>query len=161
MPLPLQLRNERAAHPRRLSLFLGAKTMLFKRSNKHKTALKIGEKSVYPRKIPVAQWRELFDSVQVIPQMLVSVLTAPASERAGFFVVALRESFDDLVRVTSLLTGLDEEYIEHNASIDELVAFYKATIEVNNFSELIKNASSVLGKVMPSPTTTAETQDAS
>ncbi|MFL1672199.1 hypothetical protein ABTW76_03975 [Paenibacillus dendritiformis] len=132
--------------------------MLFKRSDKHKTALKIGEKTVYPRKITPALLRELFDSIQMIPQLFFTVLTAPASERAGFFVVALRESFDDVVRVTSLLTGIDEEYIEHNASIDELVTFYKATVEVNNFPELLKNGPSVLGKILSS--LMAEAQDA-
>lgn len=133
---------------------------LFARSNTHKTALKIGDKTVHPRKITPALLRELFDSIQMIPQLFFTVLTASASERAGYFVVALRESFDDIVRVTSLLTGIDEEYIDHNASIDELVAFYKATVEVNNFPELLKNGQSVLGTVMPNLMAAKTTQDA-
>lgn len=130
--------------------------MLFKRSDKHKTALKIGDKTVHPRRITIALWRELIDSIQMIPQMVVTVLTAQPSERAGFFVVAIRESFDDIVRVTSILTGVDEEYIEQNASIDQLVAFYKATVEENNFGELLKNGQGVLSMITPKMTGEAQ-----
>ncbi|MBG9736297.1 hypothetical protein [Paenibacillus alvei] len=136
--------------------------MLFKRSDKHKSSsLKIGEKAVYARRIPIAQWRELFDSIQMIPQLLMSVITAAPQDRAGYFIVALRESFDDIVRVTSILTEIDEEYIEENASIDQLIAFYKATADANNFGELLKNGRSVLGTIMPNLTVEATTQDAS
>ncbi|MFW5434356.1 hypothetical protein [Paenibacillus apiarius] len=135
--------------------------MLFKRSDKHKSPLKIGDKTVYARSIPVAQWRELFDSIQMIPQLLMSVITAAPQDRAGYFVVALRESFDDVVRVTSILTGIDEEYIEQNAALDQLVAFYNATAEANKFGEMLKNGRGVLGAILPNLTATAETQGAS
>ncbi|WP_018755202.1 hypothetical protein [Paenibacillus terrigena] len=130
--------------------------MLFKRSNKSET-LSIGGRPVHIRKVTIAQWRELFDSIQAIPQLIISVMAAPASERAGFFVLALRESFDDIVRVTSVLTGLDEEFIDENASIDELVAYYTAMAKANNFGELLKNAQSVLGTLIPQ---VVRTQDA-
>ena len=126
--------------------------MLFKRSDKLKETLKIGEKPVHVRKVTIAQWRELFDSIQAIPQLIISVITAPASERAGFFVLALRESFDDVVRVTSVLTGIDEDYIDKNASIDELLAYYTAMAKANNFGELLKNAQSVLVTLRPKAT---------
>lgn len=132
---------------------------LFTRSDTR--SLKIGDKTVHPRKIAIAKWRELFDSIKLIPQLLMSVITAAPHDRAGYFVVALRESFDDIVRVTSILTGIDEEYIEENASIDQLIAFYKATADANNFGELLKNGRSVLGTIMPNLTVEATTQDAS
>lgn len=97
----------------------------------------------------------------MIPQLLISVISAPPQDRAGYFVVALRESFDDIVRVTSILTGIDEEYIEQNASLDELVEFYKAASEANRFGEMLKNGLSVLGTVMPNLTAVKTTQDAS
>jgi len=123
--------------------------MLFKRSDKSQETLKIGDKTVHVRKITIAQWRELLDSIQAIPQLIISVISAPVSERAGFLVLALRESFDDVVRVTSVLTGIDEEYIDQNASIDELVAYYTAMAKANNFGELLKNAQSVLVTLKP------------
>lgn len=130
--------------------------MLFKRSDKQKSPIKIGDKTVCARRITIAQWRELIDSLQMIPQMIVTVLTAQPSERAGFFVVALRESFDDIVRVTSILTGIDEEYIEHNASIDQLAGFYKALVDENNFGELLKNGRGVLSMITPKMTEEAQ-----
>ncbi|MCY9532980.1 hypothetical protein M5X06_12940 [Paenibacillus alvei] len=131
---------------------------LFTRSNRN--TLKIGDKTVHPRRIAIAKWRELFDSIQLIPQLLMSVITAAPQDRAGYFVVALRESFDDIVRVTSILTGIDEEYIEENASIDQLIAFYKATADANNFGELLKNGRSVLGAIVPNLTAETTSQDA-
>lgn len=117
----------------------------FRANPMRKGSLKIGDKNVVVRKITVAMWRELFDSVQAMPQLLVTVMGAPAEDRTAYFMVAAREAFDDVVRVTSVLSGIDEEYIEQNASIDELVAFYKAVAERNNFAELLKNAKGVLG----------------
>jgi 5-formaminoimidazole-4-carboxamide-1-beta-D-ribofuranosyl 5'-monophosphate synthetase len=105
---------------------------------------KIGGKAVTPRKITIAQWRDLFDSIHAVPQLIVSVMTAAPGDKAAYFVAAIRESFDDIVRVTAVLTGIDEEYIEQNASIDELVAFYGAVAKANNFGELLKNGRGVL-----------------
>ncbi|MCR8843079.1 hypothetical protein NQ117_05255 [Paenibacillus sp. SC116] len=119
--------------------------MLFQRSDIYK----IGGKSVRAKKIPIAQWRELFSSLQTLPQLLVFVVTAPAADRVAYLMTALNESFDDVVRITALLTGLDEEFIEKNAAIDELVAYYAAVVKVNNFPELVKNGQSVLANVFP------------
>lgn len=105
---------------------------------------KIGGKTVTPRKITIAQWRELFDSIHAVPQLIVSVMTAAPEDRAPYFVAAVRDAFDDFVRVTAVLTGIDEEYIEQNASLDELVAFYSAVAKANNFGELLKNGRGVL-----------------
>ncbi|WP_434750260.1 hypothetical protein [Paenibacillus amylolyticus] len=114
--------------------------MRFINANKYK----IGSKTVTPRKITIAQWRELFDSIHAVPQLLVSVMTAAPEDRAPYFVAAVRDSFDDIVRVTAVLTGIDEEYIEQNASLDELVAFYGAVAKANNFGDLLKNGRGVL-----------------
>jgi len=121
--------------------------VLFQLKNKSSETLKIGDKTVHVRKITIVQWRELFDSIQAIPQLIVTVVTAPASDKPAFFVMALRESFDDIVRVTSVLTGIDEDYIAKNASVDELVKYFAALARVNNFGELLKDAQSALGSM--------------
>lgn len=105
----------------------------------------IGGKRVPVRKITIAQWRELFSTINVLPQLLISVLSAPQSERAGYFVVAVRESLEDVTRITALLTGLEQEWIEQNGALDELAAFLLETAKVNNFAELLKNVRGVLG----------------
>lgn len=127
--------------------------MLFKRSD----TVKIGDKMVQVRKITVAQWRRLFDSIQILPQLILSVISAPSEQRVAFAMIAIRESFDEVVRITSILTGIDVDYIEEHASIDELVAYYTEIAKLNNFGEMLKNVQSVLEKV----TTKQETsQDA-
>lgn len=101
-------------------------------------------KVVPVRKITIAQWQELFGVIQLLPQLLISVMSAPQSERTGFFVVALQESLEDILRIVALLTGLEEEWLHDNASLDELVAFFTETAKVNNFGELLKNVQGVL-----------------
>lgn len=127
---------------------------IFTRSN---TTLKIGSKTVQVRKVTIAQWRELFGAIQTLPQLLISVIGAPPAERTAFIVVAIERSFDDIVRVTSLLTGLDEEYVENNASLDELVAYFAEMLKANNFPELLKN---VKGALNLGNLTQVETQSA-
>lgn len=115
---------------------------------------------MYPRRVTIAMWRKLFDSIEAVPQLLISVITAAPHDKAGFLVNAVRESFDDVVRVTSVLAEMDVEYIDQNASFDQLIAYYKALSEENNFGELVKNGRSVLAMIMPN-LTRIETQDAS
>ncbi|MBG9736287.1 hypothetical protein [Paenibacillus alvei] len=115
-------------------------------------------KTVQIRKITVAQWQELFGSIQTIPQLIISIMSVPETERAGFFMVVLGESLENIVQITSILTGLDVEYLRQNAAADELFEFYSETVKMNNFGELLKNGRSVLGVVMPKLLT--KTQDA-
>jgi hypothetical protein len=101
-------------------------------------------KSVAIRKITISQWQELFGVINSLPQMLMSVVTAPPSERAGYLIVALSESVEDITQVVALLTELDVEWIKQNASADELFTFFVETAKINNFGELIKNVQGVL-----------------
>jgi hypothetical protein len=130
--------------------------MLFKRSD----TVKIGEKSVPVPKITIKKWRELFESIEMLPQLILSIFNVPATERAGYIVVVIRESFSEVVRVTSVLTGIDEEYIEEHATLNDLVAFYGATIKANDFGGLLKNVQGVLGSVVAKPTETTPNPDA-
>lgn len=117
------------------------------------TGVKIGEKTVIPRKITIAKWKQLFDSIQLLPQLFVTVVTAAPEDRVAYGITAMRESFTDMVRMTAILTELDEEYIIEHASIDQLIAFYRATIEENQFMELVKNVQNLFGSVMNRPKT--------
>ncbi|AWB45274.1 hypothetical protein DCC85_14265 [Paenibacillus sp. CAA11] len=116
--------------------------------------LKIGGKPVKVGKITIAQWRELFNVINTLPQLLISILVAPQADRLPTFIVAIENSLDDVVNVVSVLTGLDAEWIEQNASIDELVAFFTATARANNFGDVLKNVQSALK--LANPETTAD-----
>lgn len=101
-------------------------------------------KSAQIRKITIAQWQELFGVINSLPQLLMSVVSAPPAQRAGYLVVALRESVEDITQIVALLTDIDAEWIKQNASGDELFSFFAETAKVNNFGELIKNVQGVL-----------------
>lgn len=111
--------------------------------------VKIGGKSVKVRKITVAQWRELFTVIESLPQLLITVATAPPAERLPFLIVAIEKSLSDVVNVVSVLTGLDADWIENNAGVDELVAFFVETARVNNFGEMLKNVRGALNHAKP------------
>ncbi|AIQ13629.1 hypothetical protein [Paenibacillus durus] len=146
--------------------------MLFKRSDKGAGAtlptlpnlpntVVFGEDSAQPktvqvRKITIAQWRELFGAIQTLPQLLVSVISAPADRRVAFALVALEQSLGDFVRVVSVLTGIDTEWIDENASVDEILAYLTAVASVNNFGEMLKNVQGVLNLGIPKTAESAE-----
>jgi len=111
--------------------------------------VKIGGKSVKVRKITVAQWRELFTVIETLPQVLLTVITAAPAERLPYLVVAIEKSISDVVNVVSVLTELDADWIENNASVDELVEFFVETARVNNFGEMLKNVRGVLTQAGP------------
>ncbi|MDR9852893.1 hypothetical protein RJP21_04665 [Paenibacillus sp. VCA1] len=113
--------------------------------------VKIGGKSVKVGKITVAQWRELFTVVETLPQLLITVLTAPPDDRLPMFVVAIEKSLTDVVNVVSILTGIDSEWIENNAGIDELTTFFVETARVNNFGDLLKNVRGALNLAKATP----------
>ncbi|WP_314587923.1 hypothetical protein [Paenibacillus terrigena] len=115
--------------------------------------VKIGGKPVKVGKITVAQWRELFTVIETLPQLLITVLTAPPAERLPYFIVAIEKSLTDVVNVISILTGKDAEWIEENAGIDELVAFFVETARVNNFGDLLKNVRGALSLAKATPAT--------
>src|SRR5690606_19058063 len=93
-------------------------------------------RTVKVRKIVVGQWLELFGAIQSLPQLIIGALGARPEERVGYVVVALEQSIDEVTRVVSILTGLDEEYLKQNAALDELVEYFVETAKVNNFSAL-------------------------
>lgn len=118
--------------------------------------VKIGGKSVKVRKITVAQWREMLAVVETLPQLVLTVATAAPSERLPYLIVAIEKSISDIVNVVSVLTELDAEWIENNASVDELVSFFVETVRVNNFGELLKNARSALSLANPAEKATEQ-----
>lgn len=111
--------------------------------------VKIGGKSVKVGKVTITQWRELFAVVESLPQILIKVTTAAPADRLPYFIVAIEKSLTDVVNIVSILTELDAEWIEKNAGIDELVAYFIAVAKANNFGELLKNARGVLNLTKP------------
>lgn len=111
--------------------------------------LYIGNKPVEIKKITIAQWKQLFGTIETLPALIVDVLTASEEDRTAYFIVALERSFDEITSIVSLLTEIDAEYIEKNASLDEVVEYFVKMAEVNDFNKLAKNVKSVLALAIP------------
>lgn len=109
-----------------------------------KNRVKLGGQTVEVKQITIAQWKQLFTVVETLPQLIISILGTKPDERAAYLVVALEQSLEEITHVVSVLTGIDAEYIEHNASITELVAYFTEVAKVNDFAGLLKNARGVL-----------------
>ncbi|MEC0167858.1 hypothetical protein [Paenibacillus graminis] len=89
---------------------------LFKRSDKAEAAPQIpvidpsvvllGGQAVKVRKVTIGQWRELYSVVGTLPQMLLSVVTAPADSRVSYLLAVMESAIDDVVNVVAVLTDL-------------------------------------------------------
>lgn len=108
----------------------------------------IGEKPVQVGKITIAQWKRLFSTIETLPALIIDVLTAPRNEQVAYFVVAAERSLDEVIAITSVLTGIDEEYIENNADLNQLVEYFIQVAKLNDFSDIAKNVKSVLALSM-------------
>ncbi len=133
--------------------------MLQNRLNKFKKHY-IGKKPVTIEKITIKQWKQLFGTIETLPQLILDVMSASEDEKSAYFIVALERSFDEVVDIVSVLTGIESEHIEENASIDQLIAYFTEIAKVNDFSGVIKNVKSVLALGMPSQQPTAASEDA-
>lgn len=116
---------------------------------KQRGQLYIGDKPVRVRKITIKQWKELFGTIEALPALIIDVIMAPEAERVAYFVVALERSFDEIVSIVSVLTDLDADYIENNASLDEIIEYFTQVAKVNDFDSIVKNIKGVLALAIP------------
>lgn len=128
---------------------------LFKRSDKAAEAtpqipvidpsvVLLGGQAVKVSKVTIGQWRQLYSVVGTLPQMLISVVTAPADSRVSYLLAVLESAIDDVVNVVAVLTGLEPAWIDENVSPDELMAYFVAVARVNDFGGLLKNVQGAL-----------------
>lgn len=105
----------------------------------------LGDKKVKIKKLVPAKWKLLFDSVDTLPGLIIQV----ATERENFYMVVLQAidmAMDEIVKVVSILTDIDEDYINNHVGLDELVEFITRTVNVNRLDQTVKNVKSLLPK---------------
>lgn len=118
--------------------------------------LYIGKDLVTVSKITISQWKQLFTVIETLPALIVDVMLAPKEERVAYFVLALERSFDEIVLITSILTGIAADDIEKNASLDQLLEYFVQVAKVNDFNSILKNVKSVLALTAKKSTENAE-----
>ncbi|GGG15779.1 hypothetical protein [Paenibacillus aceti] len=100
--------------------------------------LTIAGKQVTASKIKLMQWSELSRELHVIPRALLSALTAEKEDIPAFILVALDQSLSEIARIVSILTGIEPEDIEKNATASELIEYLSELIEINEIRSLAK-----------------------
>lgn len=106
----------------------------------------LGEKRVKIEKLTIAKWRQLFETVDKLPGLIVQVFSAPPEEFYAYILSALDLAFDEIAQVVSVLSGVEAEYITEHVGIDELVEYVAKTVKRNRLDEMGKNVKSLLPK---------------
>lgn len=138
--------------PLLLLLFGGEKLFNWFKWRKHKVVpvhagndLFLGEKLVKPRKVTPVVWKQLFEKIEDLPAWIIqTMLIHNREDFPAYLAHLIRESTDEIVKLTSILSGIDEKYIEENASIPEITEYITKTAELNDFSGALKNLKSLL-----------------
>jgi hypothetical protein len=127
--------------------FMGKKEELFNERVAKKDHAFLGDKEVKIRKLTPALWKELMSVVDQLPGLILHTLMIP---RDGNFnktlLMVVHELMDDIIKIVSVLSGLDEKYLQENAGFDEIVKYLTLTFQKNDFSSVIKNVKSLLPK---------------
>ncbi|MFD2334727.1 hypothetical protein ACFSR7_36250 [Cohnella sp. GCM10020058] len=117
----------------------------FKKSTIDQVAF--GGRQVPIPKLTIAKWRALFEQIETLPQIIISLLSARNTpDFTATVVAALGMTLDEVVRLTAVLTELEPEWIEANVTHDELIAFLSSTASKNNLQDAAKKFRGVLGK---------------
>jgi hypothetical protein len=112
--------------------------------NEHEMYL--GDKRVKIEKLTIKKWRQLFETVDKLPGLIVQVLSAPKEDFYTYVITALDLAFEEVAQIISVLSGLDVEYIEENVGVDELFEYLLRTVKRNRLEDVAKNVKSLLPK---------------
>jgi hypothetical protein len=104
----------------------------------------LGEKRVRIEKLTIAKWRQLFETVDKLPGLIVQILTAPQDDFYAYVISALDIAFDEVAQVVAILSGLEAEYIVEHVGIDELFEYLARTVKKNRLDTVVKNVKSLL-----------------
>ncbi|MFD2330669.1 hypothetical protein ACFSR7_15560 [Cohnella sp. GCM10020058] len=109
--------------------------------------ISFGGRQVKIPKLTIAKWRALFEQIETLPQIIISLLAARNTpDFTATVVAALGMTLDEVVRLTAALTELEPEWIEANVTHDELIEFLTSTAKRNNLQEAAKKFRGALEK---------------
>jgi hypothetical protein len=106
----------------------------------------LGEKKVQIEKITPAMYKRIFGVVGSLPSLILTVAQAPKEQAMEYLLNAAEIGMEDIVAVTSELTGIDADYLMNETGLDDLVEYFSRMVEYNNLERLAKNVKSLLPK---------------
>jgi hypothetical protein len=105
----------------------------------------LGDKSVEIPRVTPAMFKQLNRVMENLPAIFLRMVSAQDEEAIQpYIIAALDFAADEVVNVTSVLTGLDAEYLNKNVGMNEIIKFLKATADKNDLTPLVKNLMSLL-----------------
>ncbi|WP_242634659.1 hypothetical protein [Bacillus timonensis] len=116
----------------------------FKNALTNENSLYLGDKKVEVKKLTPAMWKKLFSTIDQLPGLIVQVLLAPKENFYPYVVQACEIAMDEVVQIVSVLSGIDQEYLNKNAGLDEIIKYLVRTIQKNNLQDTVKNVKSLL-----------------
>ena len=122
---------------------------MFSRLNKASAEyVMFGDRKVEIPKLTVGKWEKLFEQIEALPQLLVSVFTARGtSDFTATAIVAASIAMDEIVGLVACITELDREYIKDNVGLTELMDFIARTVKKNDLVEAAKKFQAVFAKL--------------
>jgi len=111
-----------------------------------KDTVLLGDKSATIPKLTPKKWKELFQVVENLPNLIIKVAMAPEKDFAAYAISALDIGLDEMLDITAVLTGINRQYLYENAGVPEIIEFFTQTAEKNDLSRAVKNVKSLLPK---------------
>lgn len=99
----------------------------------------IADQVVKIEKVTPRQYRQLIEVLGAIPNIIIVLANAEDDERVPLLLNGIDVVLEDIIAVTSVLTGIEKDVLFDEAGIDELVEFFVKTFEKNNLDNLVKN----------------------
>ncbi|MCY7451770.1 hypothetical protein MCZ47_16135 [Bacillus altitudinis] len=116
-------------------------------TKKVSSELTLGDKTVQVPKLTPVKWKALFEVVDRLPHLFITVLSTSGQEDfASTLVAAAKLAMDEVAKIVAVLSGLDEDYILENVGTDEIIDFLVAVVEKNRLQSVAKNLKSLLPK---------------
>ncbi|APP15656.1 hypothetical protein BS467_07880 [Bacillus altitudinis] len=116
-------------------------------TKKVSSELILGDKTVQIPKLTPVKWKALFEVVDRLPHLFITVLSTSGQEDfASTLVAAAKLAMDEVAKIVAVLSGLDEDYILENVGTDEIIDFLIAVVEKNRLQSVAKNLKSLLPK---------------
>ncbi|MBG9901863.1 MULTISPECIES: hypothetical protein [Bacillaceae] len=116
-------------------------------TKKVSSELTLGDKTVQVPKLTPVKWKALFEVVDRLPHLFITVLSTSGQEDfASTLVAAAKLAMDEVAKIVAVLSGLDEDYILENVGTDEIIDFLIAVVEKNRLQSVAKNLKSLLPK---------------
>lgn len=116
-------------------------------TKKVSSELTLGDKTVQIPKLTPVKWKALFEVVDRLPHLFITVLsTSGQDDFASTLVAAAKLAMDEVAKIVAVLSGLDEDYILENVGTDEIIDFLVEVVEKNRLQSVAKNLKSLLPK---------------